>query len=147
MKSWRALFTGFCVGFLWIGCAPEGTAPMPVETESARDSVQTPSSPVQSREARQAEFLNRIRESDPQYRVVQRALINENNELGLILGRDVEMDAIPKLMRGMLVEMAKEFPGEDLTVIAYAPAEPPIKLGTAHLNAQTRDMTYTPAQQ
>jgi hypothetical protein len=40
--------------------------------------------------------------------------------------------------------MAKEFPGEDLTVVAYAPSEPPRKIGTAHLNARTRDMSYTP---
>jgi hypothetical protein len=29
-------------------------------------------------------------------------------------------------------------------VLAYAPSKPPRKLGTARLNARTRDMTYTP---
>ena len=37
-----------------------------------------------------------------------------------------------------------EFPGEDLTVLAYTPSNPPRKIGTGLLNARTRDMTYTP---
>jgi hypothetical protein len=93
---------------------------------------------------RQMEFLNRIRAADPQERTIKRALLNENNELGLILGREVEMDKIAPMMRKILTEMAKEFPGEDLTVIAYTPSNPPQEIGTARLNARTRDMTYTP---
>jgi mRNA-degrading endonuclease toxin of MazEF toxin-antitoxin module len=93
---------------------------------------------------RQVAFLNRIREADPQARTIDRALINEHNELGLVLDRTVEMDKIPALMRTMLTKMAQEFPGEDLTVLAYTPSNPPRKIGTARLNAQTRDMTYTP---
>ena len=92
---------------------------------------------------RQIAFLNRIRDADPQGRTIDRALLNEQNELGLILDRSVEMDKIPTLMRTMLTQMAKEFPGENLTVLAYTPSDPPHKIGTAHLNAQTRDMTYT----
>ena len=56
----------------------------------------------------------------------------------------VEMDKIPALMRTMLGQMASEFPSEDLTVLAYTPSNPPRKIGTARLNARTRDMTYTP---
>ena len=105
-----------------------------VESNSPRDLKQ-----------RQMAFLNRIREADPQQRTIDRALLNEQNELGLILDRSVEMEKIPALMRTMLTQMAREFPGEDLTVIAYAPSEPPRKIGTARLDARTRDMTYTPA--
>lgn len=93
---------------------------------------------------RQADFLNRIRAADPQQRTIDRALLNEQNELGLILDRSVEMDKIPDLMRSMLTEMAREFPGQDLTVLAYAPSAPPQKIGTARFNARTRDMTFTP---
>jgi hypothetical protein len=93
---------------------------------------------------RQADFLNRIRAADPQQTTIDRALLNEQNELGLILDRRVEMDKVPDLMRAMLKQMAGEFPGEDLTILAYAPSAPPRKIGTAHLNARTRDMTYTP---
>ena len=93
---------------------------------------------------RQAAFLNRLREADPQQRTIDRALLNEQNELGLIMDRSVEMDKIPALMKTMLAQMAREFPAQDLTVIAYAPTAPPRKIGTARLNGHTRDMTYTP---
>jgi hypothetical protein len=94
-------------------------------------------------QVKQLEFLNRIREADPDKRTIEKALLNEQNELGLILNRSVEMETIPALMKTMLTEMSKEFPGQDLTVIAYAPSSPPMKIGTARLDAQTREMTYT----
>jgi len=95
---------------------------------------------------RQAAFLNRIRAADPQQTTIDRALLNDQNELGLILDRRVEMDKIPDLMRTMLQQMAREFPDQDLTVLAYAPSEPPRKIGTARFNARTREMTYNPEQ-
>jgi len=93
---------------------------------------------------RQAAFLIKIRKADPQYQTIQRAVFNEKNELGLIFSRNVEMDKIPALMRAMLIQMARAFPGQDLTILGYAPSNPPRKIGTARLNARTRDMTYTP---
>jgi len=96
---------------------------------------------------RQAEFLNRVRRSDPQYQTIQKAILNENNELGLILSRNVELDSIPRLMQALLTQMAQEFPGQDLTVIAYAPTQPPRRIGTGHLDARTRAMTFTPQTQ
>ena len=93
---------------------------------------------------RQVAFLNRIRKADPQHQTIERAVFNEQNELGLILNRSVELDKIPALMRSMLVQMARAFPGQDLTVLAYTPSNPPRKIATARLNARTRDMTYTP---
>jgi hypothetical protein len=95
---------------------------------------------------RQVKFLNRLRAADPEKRTIQRAVLNETNELGLILNREVPLDKIPDLMRSMLTEMAGEFPGQNLTALAYAPTEPPRKIGTARLNAQTRDMSYTPEE-
>ena len=115
-------------------------APPPAAShETARPVVQ-----AQDVKQRQMAFLNRIREADPQGRTIDRALLNEQNELGLVLDRTVELDKIPALMRTMLTKMAGEFPGEDLTVLAYTPSEPPRKIGTARLNARSRDMTYTP---
>jgi hypothetical protein len=117
------------------------SAPPPNAAASAR--------PTQDRtdlKQRQAAFLNRIRAADPQQTTIDRALLNEQNELGLILDRRVEMDKIPDLMRTMLTQMTREFPGEDLTVIAYAPSDPPRKIGTARLKARTGDMTYDAEQ-
>jgi hypothetical protein len=93
---------------------------------------------------RQIAFLNRLRKADPEHRTIERAVFNERNELGLLLNRGVELDKIPALMRTMLTQMGRAFPGQDLTVLAYAPSNPPRKLGTARLNARARDMTYTP---
>ncbi len=122
--------------------APTQVSPIaapPVEENRAAQPAKVPN--VMQR---QMAFLNRIRQADPQKVTIDRALLNEQNELGLILDRSVEMDKIPALMRSVMTEMAREFPGQDLTVIAYAPSSPPRKIGTAHLNAQTGDMTYTP---
>lgn len=95
---------------------------------------------------RQMAFLDRIRSADPQGTTIERALLNEQNELGLILNRSVPLDKIPALMRSIMTQMAKEFPGQDLTVLAYTPSNPPHKIGTAHLDARTSDMTYTPVR-
>jgi hypothetical protein len=93
---------------------------------------------------RQIAFLNRIRDADPQQRVIDRAMLNQQNELGLILDRSVEMNRIPDLMRTLLTQMAREFPEQDLTVIAYTPSSPPLKVGTAHLYSRTKEMNYLP---
>jgi len=111
-----------------------------METSPTRTAHDVPSSDLKQR---QIAFLNRIRDADPQGRTIDRALLNEQNELGLILDRSVEMDKIPALMKSMLTQMAKEFPGENLTVLAYTPSNPPHKIGTARLDAQTREMSFT----
>ena len=141
-------------GCVLAGCGPaaeeRGTAPemrgAQQESSSSRDGLQGTRIRPQTSAANRAEFLNRIRSADPQYATIQKALLNEQNELGIILNRQVDMNAIPALMRSLLTQMAKEFPGEDLTVIAYAPSEPPMKIGTGRLNARTRELTYTPAR-
>ena len=94
---------------------------------------------------RQVAFLHRLRQADPRYQTIEKAVLNEDNELGVILNRQVEMDAVRPLMKTLLTQMAKAFPGQNLTVIAYAPSEPPMKIGTVRLQARTRRMTYTPA--
>jgi hypothetical protein len=95
---------------------------------------------------REAAFFNEIRLSDPSYRTIEKALLNEKNELGLILSPSVSMDSIPVLLRSILVKMAKEFPDQDLTVVAYGPSNPPLEIGTARFDARTRETSYTPSQ-
>jgi hypothetical protein len=94
---------------------------------------------------RQVEFLHRLRQSDRRYETIDKAVFNARNELGVVLDRRVEMDAIRPLLRTILTQMARTFPGNDLVVIAYAPTQPPREIGTARLRARTREMTYTPA--
>ncbi len=137
-RGWTAAALG--LGLILGGCdGPVPTASFPSARESGTDRLVD-----REVHGKQAAFLNRIRHADPDFRTIDRALLNEHNELGLVLDRTVEMEKIPALMRQMLTKMAAQFPGEDLTVLAYTPSTPPHKVGTARLNARTRDMTYTP---
>ena len=70
----------------------------------------TPLAGANDLKQRQADFLNRIRAADPDHRTIDRAMLNEQNELGLILDRTVEMDKVPELMRTILGQMARSFP-------------------------------------
>jgi hypothetical protein len=120
------------------------SSPPTVESSAGFEQISSGSANQGDLKKHQIAFLNRIRKADPQHSTIERAVFNEQNELGLILNRSVEMDKISALMRSMLVQMAHEFPNQDLTIFAYAPSNPPSKIGTARLNARTRDMTYTP---
>jgi hypothetical protein len=118
--------------------------PAPPTSDASDRRSSTPQKSDSNLKQRQIAFLDRIRKADPQHLTIERALFNDKNELGLILNRSVELDKISALMRSILGQMAREFPGQDLTVLAYTPSNPPRKIGTARLNARTRDMTYTP---
>ena len=137
-RGWTVAVMGVCLTLA--GCdgpvtvAPAPSVPPTSGTMTAGGGAQ----------AKQAAFLNEIRHADPNFQTIERALLNEQNELGLILDRSVELEKIPAMMKLMLTKMAAQFPGEDLTVVAYTPSNPPRKVGTARLNARTRDMTYTP---
>jgi hypothetical protein len=134
----------FCCA-LWIGLsASNGSEPANASSVTFQRSSRAYLETEGSLKQRQIAFLNRIRKADPQHQTIERAVFNEQNELGLILNRSVELDKIPALMRSMLVQMARAFPGQDLTILAYTPSNPPRKIGTARLNARTRDMSYTP---
>jgi len=148
LSLYSLLSTIACAALLATGCGPAGD-----DSSRPRGASEQPVSRASSvgagssQKQRQAEFLNRIRQSDPRFQTIEKAVLNENNELGLVLSRSVEMDSIPTLMRTMLIQMNKEFPGQDLTVIAYAPTQPPRRIGTAHLDSSTRNMSYTPEHQ
>jgi hypothetical protein len=140
-RCWKRPLTGLASLTVFCSCEQPTSAP-PLSQENR----QTPLVAADNLKQRQADFLNRIRTADPEHRTIDHAMLNEQNELGLILDRSVEMARIPDLMRSILTQMAREFPGQDLTVLAYTPSNPPHKIGTAQFSAQTRDMTYTPAQ-
>jgi hypothetical protein len=134
---------GVWIVLLCAGWGPQGAArqvgygPPPVQAQSTDAASEL--------RQRQVAFLHRLRQADPRYQTIEKAVLNADNELGVILNRHVEMDAVRPLMKTLLTQMAKAFPGQHLTVIAYTPSEPPMKIGTARLNARTRQMTYTPA--
>jgi hypothetical protein len=130
---------------LWIRLSASDASPPATSTFNAFDGPSFTERETDSNlKQHQIAFLNRLRKADPQHLTIERALFNDKNELGLILNRNIELDKISALMRSILSRMAREFPGQDLTVLAYTPSNPPRKIGTARLNARTRDMTYTP---
>jgi hypothetical protein len=130
-------------GFLLFGgCSPR-SEPSASPPQAEQNRAVQPAADLEFKQ-RQIAFLNRIRDADPQRRVIDRAMLNERNELGLILDRTVEMNRIPDLMRTLLTQMAREFPQQDLTVIAYTPSNPPLKVGTARLDSRTNEMNYVP---
>jgi hypothetical protein len=137
----NALF--FCCA-TWIGLSACEAAPPPASPPSGDHELRFAAQSDQGDlKQRQIAFLNRIRKADPERRTIERALFNDQNDLGLMLSRSFELDKIRPLMVTMLTRMARVFPGQDLTVLAYAPSNPPRKIGTARFNARTRDMTYT----
>lgn len=149
-KTIRICASGLCSAWILTGCGPTSSpdvagpsAPPPIAVPG-NVSIDPSRTPTPEARQRHVAFLNQIRQADPNFKVIDKAILNEQNELGLILDRNVPMDSIPALMKTMLTKMAEEFPNQDLNVIAYTPSNPPHKIGTAHLNARTRDMTYTP---
>jgi hypothetical protein len=147
------------VFLFFAACGPQGSAPQTeVGSQTDRRSYETERPSLGTRvpvgeasrgrdaDSAKVRFLNQIRSADPQFQTIERAVMNDQNELGLVLNRSVEMDDIPKLMRSLLKQMAAQFPGEDLTIVAYAPSNPPMKIGTGRLDARSREMTYTPAR-
>jgi len=135
------IFLGWIV-LLCVGWGPTVADPFGVPSLPTVQARST--GPASDLRQRQVEFLHRLRHADPRYQTIDKAVLNEQNELGVILNRQVEMDAVRPLMRTLLTQMARAFPGHDLTVIAYAPTQPPMQIGTARLQARTRKMTYTP---
>src|SRR4029453_7512311 len=129
MRYWR---TWVIAGCLWLLASCDVRQPVsstnapPVE----QNRVARPDA-RQDFKQQQLAFLNRIREADPQQRTIERAMLNEQNELGLILDGNVAMDRIPDLMRMMLTEMAREFPGQDLKGLAYQPSKRTRKSATS----------------
>jgi hypothetical protein len=143
--NWLSCLSILLCCTLWIGLSASDASPPVTPTSGAFDGSSSTQRETDSNlKQRQIAFLNRLRKADPKHLTIERALFNDKNELGLILNRNIELDKISALMRSILSQMAREFPGQDLTVLAYTPSNPPRKIGTARLNARTRDMTYTP---
>jgi hypothetical protein len=148
-NRWNSSLLLACL-FLFASC--DDSPPATALTKEQRRAVQPQKTkdlkqqqPENTKDLRQQQlaFLNRIRETDPEHRTIDRALINEQNELELILSDSVEVEKMPIVMRVMLKQMSGAFPGQDLTVFTYSSSTPPRKIGTAHLDGQTGKMDYT----
>jgi hypothetical protein len=75
--------------------------------EPSSDATGRASQPIAGPEfkQRQIAFLNRVPTApDPQQRVIDRAMLNDQNELGLILDRSVEMNRSPELLHTLVAQ-------------------------------------------
>ena len=122
---------------------------------SQTEAPATPTVSAQQTKARQAAqapaatrqhwtFLNQIRQDDALSGSIHRTLLNEQQEIGVVLYASVKPEAVEGLMRWVLTEMAHKFPHEEITIAVYMTANPPRKIGVAHLDGKTETPTYTP---
>ena len=134
------------------GKAPEATPPQamvtPGPTKSAELDEQLKAALREAGDGklkvREAIFLNRLKKQDPAHPIIDRAMITEQNELAVVMNNGVEADKIPDVMKSVMEKMAQEFPEDDLAVVAFAPSDPPRRVGKATRNAKTKETAFTP---
>lgn len=68
---------------------------------------------------------------------------HETQHLEVFLNPNLPMDQVPQTMREIVAEISRMLPEQNLVVVAYAPANPPRRLGTALLDAGTGEVTFT----
>ena len=89
-------------------------------------------------------YLDRIRQRDPFNSSIERTLLTERSELGVVLSSTVTADKVSAFMSEVMKEMAQKFPRQDVSLTVFASASPPKEIGIAHLNGQTGETTYAP---
>src|SRR5690242_18279538 len=110
MKVGGYLLAGWLALTLVVWAQPSQPTPVAVDPQAARA-------------AAGAAFLTRLRLADPDYQMILLACLKEN-ELNLLLSRLVKQEEIPILVKGLLGQLSKAFPGQDLSVIAFRPVVP-----------------------
>ncbi|CAN5569694.1 hypothetical protein BH20VER3_BH20VER3_22680 [soil metagenome] len=111
---------------------PAETATPSVEQKRAVRAAQVPAA-IQ----RHWTYLNRVRQTDEFSSKIARTLLNERNQLGIVFSSDITDDQIPDLTRKVMEGMAKEFPKEDVSVVAYGASSPPHPVGAGHVASAT----------
>ena len=139
----RSVSLLFAASLSLLGChEPKPAAETPTPSEQQNRSARAAEVPESTQ--RHWTYLNRIRQADSLNTSIDRTLLNDQNELGIVLYSNVTPDKVPALVRTVMTEMAQEFPREDLSLTVYGASSPPHKIGTAHLDGQTGETTYSP---
>lgn len=89
--------------------------------------------------------MNRIRQSDA-YADIDRTRVDEQNQLGVVVAANLPPERVESIVKKAMEALAQKFPDGDMTLDAYAPTTPLRKLGTAHYNAQSGQVSYTATQ-
>jgi len=75
--------------------------------------------------------------------LVQDAYVRDNNKLGVVISPKVRPNEVRPLARSLVEGFHKSFPGQDLTVLMYAPDKQLIM--TAEYDNQSNQITYNVA--
>lgn len=109
---------GACAGLLvtlTIGCEQQSP-----ELSQSPESAQPAPAAKGRALTKQEQFLARIQQATLGNNVIHDARMNGDDELGVVLDKQVKLDQLRPLMTTLLREMRDEFPGKPLQVIAYA---------------------------
>jgi hypothetical protein len=139
------------LAFLFLGLASLGAA----GCNRSQETAASPTPSIQQQGAQRAaavpqpiqerwDYLNRIRQSED-YDAIRRTLVNDQNQLGVVLAANVTPENAAAVTKKAMEAIAQKFPASDMNLDAYAPTKPLRKVGTAHYNAQTGAVTYTPS--
>ena len=107
---------------LAVGCDQPGDE----KSQPGKSVPSTAASPTVSPSTRQERFLARIQQAAVGNNVIRTARMNGDNELGVVLDKQVELAQVRPLLTTLLREMRTEFPGHPLQVLAYAPNGQPL---------------------
>jgi hypothetical protein len=65
----------------------------------------------------------------------------KGNELNLLINRNLPADQIQLLVRGLAGQLSREFPQQDLAVVAFRPIVPLREAAVARLSGATGEVT------
>jgi hypothetical protein len=120
---------------IWVGIIGLGTAALSAEAQDrAADALS-------ATEARGIAFLSKMRLADPDYQIFLMACL-KSRELNVLLSGAVSPREIPVLLKGLAGQLSRDFPGEDLVVIAFRPVIPLREAGIARLQGLNGVVTY-----
>lgn len=134
---------------------------LPLSLNACRKKKPAPAPPAgpsiqQQRDARAAQaptgvrkhwtYLNRLRQTDEFSSIISRTLLNDRQQLGIVFYSSVTNDKIPDLTRQVMEGLAKEFPKEDATLVAYGASNPPHQVGSARIDGATGEITFSPSK-
>jgi hypothetical protein len=91
-------------------------------------------------------YLDRLRQRDPFNSSIERSLLTDQSEAGVVLSASIPADKVAGLMQEIMKEMAQKFPHEDISLTVFASSAPTKQIGIAHLSGQTEETSYAPVR-
>ncbi|MEO5754698.1 MAG: hypothetical protein ABIR38_08325 [Chthoniobacterales bacterium] len=141
----RLLALAALLPLLLTACSRQATE-TPAPTPSAQQKSAQRAAVVAPSIQKHWTYLNRIRQTDELSPVIARTLLNERDQLGVVFYSRISDDKIPDQIRQIMTEMAKKFPKEAITVVAYGASTPPHPIGIAQIDGATGEISFTPSK-